>query len=428
MTTRSLAWRPRRIFASAAATLVFVLGVMGVGLSAATPAAADDASTISSAVDWAEDQAGSTSWDGLCQQFVFDAYNTGASYNIGSGYGSAVGYWNGHTNGRHTDTDPPKGALVFWGATTTSMGHGLIDNPDGHVALALGGGSVISSEERSNTGVHTFTIAARNAAYYPYLGWMMPPGIAVPGGGSGSSGGSVGTSGYFGSDTLQHGQYLLRNQYILSSDARFALILQNDGNVVLYGYNYTALWSSGTGGSSGNKLLMQDDGNLVLYGASGAIWATGSSGSGAPSLKVQNDGNVVLYRPSGATWSSGTGAHPTINPAGVSQLSANGELLPGQYLLSDDHRYGLVLQNDGNLILYGPGNHILWSSGSGGHTPTKLLVQGDGNVVLYGTSGAYWSTLTAGIGSSTLKLQNDGNLVLYSASGATWSSGTGGQT
>ena len=76
------------------------------------------------------------------------------------------------------DANPPAGALVFWGPADI----GGYDNPDGHVALSLGGGEVISTAERNFTGVHTFTIAARNAAGYPYLGWMMPYGVSLPAG------------------------------------------------------------------------------------------------------------------------------------------------------------------------------------------------------------------------------------------------------
>jgi hypothetical protein len=172
---------------------------------------------------------------------------------------------------------------------------------------------------------------------------------------------------------------------------------------------------------------MQDDGNLVLYKPVGVAWASGASGSGTPTLTVQDDGNTVLYRTSGASWSTGTGGRPTITHAGGPALIAGAELRPNQYIRAADGLHALLLQGDGNLLLYGPGGHYTWSSGTGGHTPVRAILQGDGNLVLYGTTGAYWSSATAGAGTATLLLQNDGNLVLYGQSGAIWSTGTAGR-
>lgn len=57
------------------------------------------------------------------------------------------------------------------------------------------------------------------------------------------------------------------------------MILQTDGNLVVYDRSGHPLWSTRTSGSGGaNQLAMQDDGNLVLYGASGAVWSTGTHG------------------------------------------------------------------------------------------------------------------------------------------------------
>ncbi|MGF7229607.1 MAG: hypothetical protein ACQR33_06555, partial [Candidatus Saccharibacteria bacterium] len=161
------------------ATLAMLLGLSVTTVRLAGPASATDSATA--AANWAYTQIGGTTWDangGECLMFVSDAY---ASQNVSIGSAdTAVDYWNAHTTGRNSDTNPPVGALVFWGATTASMGHGLIDNPDGHVAISYGNGNVISSKERSNAGVHEFTIASRNTAFYPYLGWMMPPNVSAP--------------------------------------------------------------------------------------------------------------------------------------------------------------------------------------------------------------------------------------------------------
>ena len=61
------------------------------------------------------------------------------------------------------------------------------------------------------------------------------------------------------------GGQLRAGETLLSSDGRFRLSLQFDGDVALYGAHGELLWHLGTGGSGGNWLVLQNDGNLVLY-------------------------------------------------------------------------------------------------------------------------------------------------------------------
>jgi surface antigen len=117
------------------------------------------------AVAWAQGQLGSDGYNGYCLQFVYDAYSA-AGLDIGAAP-SAVDWWNANPDRQHVgDTNPPEGALVFWGATST--------NPYGHVAISEGGDTLISSAERSSTDIHEFSLADRNAGGYPYLGWILP--------------------------------------------------------------------------------------------------------------------------------------------------------------------------------------------------------------------------------------------------------------
>lgn len=94
-------------------------------------------------------------------------------------------------------------------------------------------------------------------------------------------------------------------------------------------------------------------------------------------------------------------------------------LLPGHHL-TGARGDKLVLQGDGNLVLYDPAGRARWASGARG---VRVAVQRDGNVVLYSAAGpAVWSTGTAAPwppATVELALQPDGNLVLYS-SGARW--------
>ena len=103
----------------------------------------------------------------------------------------------------------------------------------------------------------------------------------------------------FARDTLGSGQTLYEGETLKSPNGQYKLILQNDGNLVLYDGS-KAIWSTGTQRKQGRKLVMQSDGNLVLYGIRGPVWATNTSGNQGAYLKIQNDGNLVIYR---AVWS-----------------------------------------------------------------------------------------------------------------------------
>lgn len=91
-----------------------------------------------------------------------------------------------------------------------------------------------------------------------------------------------------------------------SCDGRFSLIMQPDGNLVLY-QGSKALWSSKTSGTAANRAVMQSDGNFVVYEPSRARWASGTDGNPGAWLAVQNDGNVVVYSAAGSPlWATGT--------------------------------------------------------------------------------------------------------------------------
>jgi hypothetical protein len=111
---------------------------------------------------------------------------------------------------------------------------------------------------------------------------------------------------------LSSGQGLGAGQSVWSCDGRFQLSYQGDGNLVLY-QGGSALWASGTNGHGGDRVIMQEDGNLVIYKSNGnPVWASGTAGTSNryANLAVQNDGNVVIYRSGGGVaWASNTCCH-----------------------------------------------------------------------------------------------------------------------
>ena len=125
-------------------------------------------STAQKAINWAKSKVGQTGWDGLCLNFVYQAYLSGAGVNITAGlpYGpshnTAYTYWTVAPN-HHTDRNPPAGALVFWRGASSPTGAG-------HVGLSLGGGTIISSYDGRTHGIHTFNINSYQQNLY--LGWV----------------------------------------------------------------------------------------------------------------------------------------------------------------------------------------------------------------------------------------------------------------
>jgi len=216
---------------------------------------------------------------------------------------------------------------------------------------------------------------------------------------------------------------------ILSSDKHSVLKLQSDGSLDLF-TNFTRTWSSKSNNTAANKLILQGDGNLVLYTTSNSpVWSSNTYGSNANKLVLQSDGNLVLYTPSNSpVWSSNTAIQDQTGL--VSRVLPDSlTMYPGQSLTTPDRRYSLNYQGDGNIVLYNASNSPIWSTNTYLSTLGSLGLQSDGNLVLKNKEGSViWSSGTGNRGRSNLLLQQDGNLVLYSNSGpATWASNTSGR-
>ena len=196
---------------------------------------------------------------------------------------------------------------------------------------------------------------------------------------------------------LKPNEYLTSNKYLVSDNKAFFLIMQSDGNLVVYkgsgpSDNKGALWSSGTSGKGESFAIMQSDGNFVIYKGSGpsdnkgALWNSKTFGKGESFAIMQDDGNFVVYKGSGpsdnkgALWNSKTGG--------------KGESFA-------------IMQDDGNFVVYkgsGPSDNkgALWNSKTGGNTPpptsvTPSLVQlSCSNTYVYGldtNKNAWWKPI-----------------------------------
>ena len=109
-------------------------------------------------------------------------------------------------------------------------------------------------------------------------------------------------------DRLFADQTLMGSTELTSPNGGHRVVMQGDGNLVLYRANGTPKWATGTDGSDVGGASFQGDGNLVLYRSDGVpIWASGTDGNAGAVLVLQDDGNLVIYAADGrALWATGT--------------------------------------------------------------------------------------------------------------------------
>ncbi len=148
--------------------------------------------------------------------------------------------------------------------------------------------------------------------------------------------------------------------------------------------------------------------------------------------KVTTDRYVrlfVKYRRKNEDSSPSLGRHVPWDKNLGDKIISHRDILEGSYLSSGNKKYKLVIQGDGNLVIY-EGTGSVWATNSNGkgYPPFELSMQGDGNLVIYdGKGNATWASNTNGKGKKpfTLLMQNDRNLVIYDSNNkATWASNT----
>lgn len=106
-------------------------------------------------------------------------------------------------------------------------------------------------------------------------------------------------------------------EFLLSEDGRFKFVMQGDGNLVLYKYGM-AIWATNTAGFNGFQLYTSMSLGLELLHPTTmrqfTLWLPNyhemyRGQVNRSRLVLQNDGNVVLYRHGQAIWDTGTWHH-----------------------------------------------------------------------------------------------------------------------
>lgn len=182
-------------------------------------------------------------------------------------------------------------------------------------------------------------------------------------------------------------------------------------------------------GDSGGALL---DGNRLVGVTSGTEVVDGTPCTNR-AFFVRVDTHLGFVREQAAAWGVALTAPeaPPTPPAGCGLFAIDEQLGPDSSKVSCDGRFHLIHQGDGNVVLYqvvGAGLRALWASRTAGRISTSLVMQPDGNLVLYGPGTALFHTSTHGHPGAVGYVQDDGNFVIYGPGGVPlWATGTGGR-
>lgn len=158
------------------------------------------------------------------------------------------------------------------------------------------------------------------------------------------------------------------------------------------------------------------DGDPVTYRWSAAQGAFGNASAASTTWTAPSATGAIAVTVTASDNRGGSAAATvTLTVIIRDTLNANGTLRVNQFLQSSSQRYRLVLQGDGNLVLYDDqARAAIWATNSQGSPPRELVMQGDGNLVMYDNNGAVrLASNTNGNPGARLVLQNDGNLVIY---------------
>jgi RHS repeat-associated protein len=257
------------------------------------------------------------------------------------------------------DEPPPDGSLPLQNdhATLQTDGNFVLYNPASSALWSTGtygtNASVISMQDDANLVLYVFK-------------WQAGVYVAPTGGTIPYDGCRVGSS-------LFAGQVLASGSCLESASGRYMLLMQSDGNLFIYDRSAGQVtWAANTYGHPGAVASLQSDGNFVVYDSNGVgIWSSGTYGTFSERLDMGDDGRIIIYK---SAWNSGTSngsfnwpamAHPACDIG--TGTGWTGVLGTAQCFVSPNGRYELVMQSDGNLVIYDRSvtpNTALWSTGT----------------------------------------------------------------
>merc|ERR1719231_1101955 len=237
-------------------------------------------------------------------------------------------------------------------------------------------------------------------------------------------------------DSLRQNETLSEGRSLVSSNGKYRMTMQNDGNLVLY-RGCQPLWASGTcGHGPGCYAVLRDNNLFVVYTRSREqIWSSDVRKRGEMHhCKMQDDGNFVQYNSNNRPiWCTRTDqgqqgdtrggidvlVRKRTQGADKDTLRVHEKLNEGQSLVSSNGSYRMTMQGDGNLVLY-RGSHPLWASGTDGCGPgCHAVLHHDNLFAVYNSRHqCIWDSqlCNSADGSHYVVMQNDGNFVQYDSS------------
>ncbi|HDZ3461149.1 TPA: hypothetical protein ACKRZ6_000088 [Pseudomonas aeruginosa] len=207
-------------------------------------------------------------------------------------------------------------------------------------------------------------------------------------------------------------QVIRDGQFITSPNGKYMLVMQADGNLVLYEDGNRPLWNT-TPVGPGAKAVMEF--NLNMYNKAGQLaWTSNVSTpylfedyKDRAYLVLQNDGDFGIFMDQ-ANWASLVLSKPEVGVK--NKLIPTGTvMMPGTEYVNGNYR--LVFQGDGNLVIYRISPiAVVWTTNTMG--ADKAVVQADGNFVIYKGTTVLWQTRTATGVPAYLEFTDSGRLSL----------------
>jgi hypothetical protein len=138
----------------------------------------------------------------------------------------------------------------------------------------------------------------------------------------------------YGFRTSNDGRSNSADDTVTASNKAFQLVMQRDGNLVVYqldaqGERAVPTWASNTTGNAGAQARLQDDGNLVVYRPDGTtpVWASNTANRRGANLQLGDDGALALYLAGEVVWTArGSGIAQAADHIGSAAESALGSL------------------------------------------------------------------------------------------------------
>ncbi|KAI9361678.1 hypothetical protein DFJ73DRAFT_956964 [Zopfochytrium polystomum] len=222
------------------------------------------------------------------------------------------------------------------------------------------------------------------------------------------------------SNVLKYGETMRRGDALVSPSGQYRFVFEANSDIALYdhgadGSSANRIWSAKLDGAFGDVLKITESGSFDMYTASGSTcrWSTSTNAHGKGHkyhIAVEDEGRVALFKDNDSViW----------EVSAAVGLFYNTPLCTRQTVPSPSGRFHLVLQEDGDLVLWDRvSGSRAWSTSTFtcSPPPDSLVLKRNGDLCLYAGDKVCWSTDTGRFGEGycyCLMVQDDGNIVLH---------------